>query len=326
MSSALARLARLARTVSLGATAFAAGHANGAMEALDDPFEFQRNALAAALGGTKPPDVLSHGSPTRLRVESVGARVLHAMRLMASEELKDATADAKAEGEAAETDAQQVCRKFLAKRGWEFVVIDHPDLNAFVMPAVPNKVFVMRGLAEAIEDDAHLAFILGHELSHALLQHGREKTTAVGLAAVAQLSLLSLVDPLGVFTEPLMYGAMALAATLGVSLPVSRDHERQADALGMKVAARACFHPSTAIGALDALNVALARRQGDEGGGGGLSIFSTHPSTSDRMFHLKTPAIKQDAEDAFDKSGCAQKTRRLWTSIMSTRRRKTSAS
>lgn len=129
---------------------------------------------------------------------------------------------------------------------WTVHVIDHgSEVNAFTVPG--GHVFVTTGTLDMVgSDDNALAFIIGHEIGHALCRHGAEKATSVTFASVG--SLLSWATAIvvgndyfgGAFTATALVGAEN-AVTLAVTLPNSRDMEREADLVGVRLCRRACF-------------------------------------------------------------------------------------
>jgi predicted Zn-dependent protease len=162
-----------------------------------------------------------------------------------------------------------------AARGWawEINVIDTPAVNAFCMPG--GKIMVFRGLIERLQlTDDELAAIVGHEIAHALLEHGRArmseaivKNVGINLAA----AYLGLGD--------LGAAALAQAAQLAITLPYSRGHETDADLIGIELAARAGFDPRAAI--------RVWQKMARLGGEAPPQILSTHPAPATRIRDLE---------------------------------------
>ena len=94
-------------------------------------------------------------------------QLIHAAEGHVAQELEEVAGD-----EAARAQLETKLRA-LHSLPWKFVVIDDPSVNAFVAEMLPGYVFVHRGLLEQFDrDEAQLSFILAHELSHYLLDHG----------------------------------------------------------------------------------------------------------------------------------------------------------
>jgi predicted Zn-dependent protease len=127
---------------------------------------------------------------------------------------------------------------------WEFKVFEDKQVNAFCLPG--GKVGVYAGILPITQDDAGLAAVLGHEVSHAVARHGGERVSQAlvvqtGLAATQ--AALSRGDPRTVQTVAALLGA---GATVGLILPWSRTQESEADRLGLTYMAKAGYHPQAA--------------------------------------------------------------------------------
>lgn len=159
--------------------------------------------------------------------------------------------------------------------GWEWsvVVIDDPDMiNAWCMAG--GRMAIYTGLIKKLDPtDDELAQVMAHEISHALAKHTAEKmsmqiATSVGVAAVGIAS-----DN----TSVALTGA-ALAAMLAVNLPNSRAAEKEADRIGIELAARAGFNPAAAA--------TLWKKMGDASKSGTPQFLSTHPAPENRQIEL----------------------------------------
>lgn len=158
--------------------------------------------------------------------------------------------------------------------GWSINVIDEPKtVNAFCMAG--GRMAVYTGLIEKIQPtDDELAQVLGHEISHALLQHSREQMSeqmAFGVGAV--LIGVTGQDASNRQTRQTVAGTVALAA---IMLPHSRQAESEADRLGMELAARAGYHPHAAV---TLWNKMLA----ESGNKSRFDFLSTHPAPARRI-------------------------------------------
>ena len=123
--------------------------------------------------------------------------------------------------------------------GYTFTVVRSDDVaNAFVLPN--NHVFVMTGLFRFINDEDELASVLGHEVAHNLARHAGERVSGNWFFhLLARMTYL--LDPTGV-----LYTLFVPTVTLLRQLPHSREHEMEADHIGLYLAANACYDPRAA--------------------------------------------------------------------------------
>jgi predicted Zn-dependent protease len=172
-------------------------------------------------------------------------------------------------------------RRFNAEAGgwaWEVNVVDSPAVNAFCMPG--GKIMVFRGLIEKLQPtDDELAAVIGHEIAHALLQHGRARMSEAVLKNVG-VNLAALYFGLG----DLGATALAQAAQVAVTLPYSRGHETDADLVGIELAARAGYDPRAAV--------SLWRKMAAAGGGQPPQFLSTHPGHANRIREIEAALPK----------------------------------
>ena len=156
---------------------------------------------------------------------------------------------------------------------WEVNLISSRSVNAFCMPG--GKIAFFTGILDTLKlDDNEVAAIMGHEIAHALLEHGRARMSEnivkqVGIAAIASYFNLG----------PNSTQALGQAATLAVSLPYARKHETDADLVGIELAARAGYDPRAAIDVWQK----MARLAGASGRGQPPEFVSTHPSHGSRI-------------------------------------------
>jgi predicted Zn-dependent protease len=156
---------------------------------------------------------------------------------------------------------------------WEVNVVDTPKINAFCMPG--GKIMVFTGIIDRLgltEDE--LAAIIGHEIAHALLEHGRARMTS------------ELLKDAGITLAAAYFGlsssgtqALAQAAQLAVTLPYSRSNETDADLVGIELAARAGYDPRAAVAVWQRMS-AIAKSQPPQ-------ILSTHPANATRIRDLE---------------------------------------
>lgn len=164
---------------------------------------------------------------------------------------------------------------------WSVRVIDEPKtINAWCMAG--GRMAIYTGLLNKIDPtDAELAQVMGHEISHALLNHSAER---MSMAMAAQVGVLAT----GIATDSgaAMGGAAALSQ-LGLMLPNSRGSEAEADRVGMEIAAKAGYDPRAAA--------TLWQKMEKAGGKGPPQFLSTHPSPGNRQQSLAALAPKMMA-------------------------------
>ncbi len=161
---------------------------------------------------------------------------------------------------------------------WEVNVLSTSELNAWVMPG--GKIAVYTGLIERLQlTDAELAAVMGHEIAHALREHGRERASRAIGQGVA-LGVLGAVAGIG--DAGMNVAQLALEVTL--NLPNSRTHEVEADRIGVELAARAGYDPHAAV--------TLWQKMGQVAQGGPPKWLSTHPPREDRLRDLQEYADK----------------------------------
>ena len=161
---------------------------------------------------------------------------------------------------------------------WEVKVINDPKtVNAFCMAG--GKMAIYSGMWEQLKiTDDELAQVMGHEISHALLDHTRERMS------IARSTSLG-VGLLGAATGVGNLGgqAMEMAAQVAITLPNSREGESEADAVGTQLAAHAGYDPKAAVALWDK----MAKL-----GKGPAEFLSTHPSPEHRAEKLKELGAK----------------------------------
>jgi len=164
----------------------------------------------------------------------------------------------------------------LAGYKWEFNLVENQDVNAWCMPG--GKVVVYTGLFKAAQNEAQLAIVLGHEITHAVAHHGQERISQAMLAqgiGVAGSAAFGTSQAGNIFNN--VYGP---AASVGVLLPNSRNQELEADRYGLIFAAMAGYNPQEAI--------PFWTRMASLGGAKPPTFLSTHPADAQRIQKLKS--------------------------------------
>lgn len=161
---------------------------------------------------------------------------------------------------------------------WEFNLVQDQQINAFCMPG--GKIVVYEGILPVTQDETSLAIVLGHEIAHAVAKHSAEQmSTAIRQQYGAQ-ALSVVLSGAGASS-----GMQNIAGTVfglgakGASAKYSRNHESEADHLGIIFAAMAGYNPDAAV--------AFWQRMSAHTGGGSTSWLSTHPSDATRIKQIQ---------------------------------------
>jgi predicted Zn-dependent protease len=161
---------------------------------------------------------------------------------------------------------------------WDVSVIESDQANAFCLPG--GKMAVYTGIIPVAQNMDALAAVMGHEIAHALLRHGAERMAQQKLAQIGSIAAGVAVGDMDPQQQRMIMAALGAGVQYGVILPYARDHESEADEVGLMLAAAACFNPQEAI--------ALWERMGQHSGGQAPPEFmSTHPSGTTRIQRLQ---------------------------------------
>jgi len=176
---------------------------------------------------------------------------------------------------------------YLKDYKWEYKLVDDKTVNAWCMPG--GKIVVYTGILPIAKNEAGLAAIMGHEVSHALANHGQQRMSAGMLQQIGAVGLnVALQDNknIGLFNQ-----AYGIGSQVGGMLPFSRSHETEADKIGQYLMAIAGYNPDEAA-------ELWKRMSAQSGGQAPPEILSTHPSNDTRIANLKAlaPKAKEEAK------------------------------
>jgi predicted Zn-dependent protease len=180
---------------------------------------------------------------------------------------------------------QKAVEKFYADKGlsnqlngfnWTFNVVDENTINARCMPG--GKVVVYTGLLPVTKDEAGLAVVMGHEIAHAVARHGNQRMSQGILVQTGGTVLSVAMSQKPAATQQLFNQSFGIASTLG-TLKYSRNHETEADKMGLIFAAMGGYDPEVAVG--------FWERMAAGGGQKPPELLSTHPSDETRIRDLK---------------------------------------
>ncbi len=163
---------------------------------------------------------------------------------------------------------------------WHFRVLDSPVVNAFAIPG--GYIYITRGIMAYVNSESQLAGIIGHEIGHVTARHSAQQMTQQQIAGIGLLAGAIFVDAF----RP--YSGLAQQGLGILFLKYSRDHETQADELGIQYAMRAGYDPRTIPS-----TYATLKRISERSGSTLPNFLSTHPDPGDR--EVRTTQLAQAA-------------------------------
>ncbi|WP_299336172.1 M48 family metallopeptidase [uncultured Psychroserpens sp.] len=168
---------------------------------------------------------------------------------------------------------------------WEYNLVNDKTVNAWCMPG--GKIVFYTGILPIAQNETGIAAIMGHEVAHALANHGQQRMSAgmlQQLGAVAGNVAIKDQQSRDIFNQ-----AYGVGSQVGVMLPFSRSHETQSDEIGIYLMAIAGYNPDEAA-------ELWKRMKANSGGQAPPEFLSTHPSNDSRINNLKMLAPKARAE------------------------------
>jgi predicted Zn-dependent protease len=162
---------------------------------------------------------------------------------------------------------------------WEYMLIDENIVNAWCMPG--GKIAVYTGILPVTQNENALAVVMGHEIAHAIAEHGKERMSQGLAQQFGGMALSVALSSKPAETQQLFNTAFGLGSEVGVMLPFSRKNEMEADKLGLTYTALAGYDPHEAI--------PLWKRMEAAGNAGQKppEFLSTHPSEESRIAELE---------------------------------------
>ena len=161
---------------------------------------------------------------------------------------------------------------------WEFNLVENKEVNAWCMPG--GKVVVYTGLLPITKNEAALAVVIGHEITHAVAQHGSERMSQGLLQQLGGAALQIALANKPAETQNIFMTAYGIGSTVGGILPFSRKEESEADKYGLYFMAMAGYNPQEAI--------PFWERMAAAGGAKPPEFLSSHPSDATRIEKIKT--------------------------------------
>ncbi|WP_418603398.1 M48 family metallopeptidase [Hwangdonia sp.] len=168
---------------------------------------------------------------------------------------------------------------------WEYNLVEDKTVNAWCMPG--GKIVFYTGILPIAKGETGVAVIMGHEVAHALANHGQQRMSAGMLQQAAAVGLnVALKDDENL---ELYNQAFGIGSQVGVMLPFSRAHETEADKIGLYLMAIAGYNPDEGAELWE-------RMKANSGGQSPPEILSTHPSNDSRIANLRALAPQAKAE------------------------------
>nr|WP_299342560.1 M48 family metallopeptidase [Allomuricauda sp.] len=175
---------------------------------------------------------------------------------------------------------------YLKDYQWEYKLVNDETVNAWCMPG--GKIVFYTGILPITQDETGIAVVMGHEVAHALADHGAQRMSAGMLQQLGAVAgNVAIQDP---ETRNIFNQAYGVGSQVGVMLPFSRSHETEADRIGLQIMAIAGYNPD------EAANL-WRRMKANAGGEAPPEFLSTHPSSDTRISNLTAwaPDAKKEA-------------------------------
>ena len=174
---------------------------------------------------------------------------------------------------------------YLKDYKWEYNLVDDKTVNAWCMPG--GKIVFYTGILPIAQNETGVAAIMGHEVAHALANHGQQRMSAsyiqAGFALAGNFAIKNDQDR-AIFNQ-----AYGIGSNVGIMLPFSRSHETESDRIGLRLMALAGYNPDEAA-------ELWKRMKANSGGQGPPQFLSTHPSNDTRIANLTKWAPEAKAE------------------------------
>lgn len=177
---------------------------------------------------------------------------------------------------------------YLKDYKWEYNLVEDKAVNAWCMPG--GKIVFYTGILPIAENETAIAAIMGHEIAHALANHGQQRMSSGVLQQIGAVGIGVATSGKSTEAQQAWMTAYGVGSTVGVMLPFSRSHESQADEIGIKLMAIAGYNPEEAV-------ELWKRMKAKSGGQAPPEILSTHPSNDSRISNLNqmVPGAKAEA-------------------------------
>jgi predicted Zn-dependent protease len=179
-------------------------------------------------------------------------------------------------------------KDYLKDYSWEYKLVESKEVNAWCLPG--GKIVFYSAILPICKDDAGMATVMGHEVAHALANHGAQRMSA-GILQQAGAGVVGIaIDSKTNQEKQVWMAAYGGVTQYGAMLPFSRSHESEGDKIGLILMAIAGYDPTTAVAFWE-------RMSANSGGKSQPEFLSTHPSDATRIAKLKSliPEAKIEA-------------------------------
>ena len=172
---------------------------------------------------------------------------------------------------------------------WEYKLIQSEQVNAWCMPG--GKIAFYTGILPIAQNETGVAAIMGHEVAHALANHGQQRMSSGILQQAGGVAVAVATGNESPEKRQMWMQAYGLGSTIGLALPFSRGHETEADKIGLYLMAVAGYNPDEAA-------ELWKRMKANSGGQAPPEFLSTHPSNDTRIKNLQSlaPKAKEEAK------------------------------
>jgi predicted Zn-dependent protease len=169
---------------------------------------------------------------------------------------------------------------------WSVSLVRSPQVNAFCLPG--GKIVVYTGILPVAKTEEGLATVMGHEMAHATARHGSQRLFQSSILQTAMVGASFSLGDMDQRQRQTVMGLLGAGAQYGILMPFSREHESEADQIGLLYMARAGYNPEKAI--------EFWQRMSETGGNQPPEFLSDHPSHGTRITRLKEFLPKALAE------------------------------
>ena len=176
---------------------------------------------------------------------------------------------------------------YLKDYKWEYNLVDDKLVNAWCMPG--GKIVFYTGILPIAKNEAGIAAIMGHEVAHALANHGQQRMSAGMIQQGVGAGVAIATKDKSKSEQDIWMQAFAVGSSVGGMLPFSRSHETEADEIGLYLTAIAGYNP-------DEASLLWERMKANSGGKSPPEFLSTHPSNDSRIANLRTLSDKAKRE------------------------------
>ena len=167
---------------------------------------------------------------------------------------------------------------YLKDYAWEYNLVNNSARNAWCMTG--GKIVFYSGILPIAKTEDGIAAIMGHEVAHALANHGAQRMSATTLKTGLDILVQKSTEKKAENKRNKLLAAYGIGSQVGILLPFSRSHENEADRIGLELMVIAGFDPQEAVGVWERMQAASQGKSPPE-------LLSTHPSNTRRIQEIK---------------------------------------